>query len=216
MKQRTTFHVAGACFLLLFLVLGYIVKYRISLLAGFDQSITEMIRAPYPHWNAYQLFMTKFGNPLTVILVFLLVSFLLWWKKKRPEMIWLAVNFIAIAGIINPVIKLFVMCVRPTLEHLVVEHSYSFPSGHAAGSMILYGTLIFLIPVIIQKKVFRPLIQILLAFIIVSVGISRIYLGVHFPSDILGGFLLSLSWLCFTYPIYRTQKEKWLNTQKTS
>lgn len=49
MKQRTTFHVAGACFLLLFLVLGYIVKYRISLLAGFDQSITEMIRAPYPH-----------------------------------------------------------------------------------------------------------------------------------------------------------------------
>ena len=42
MEQRTTFHVAGACFLLLFLVLGYIVKYRISLLAGFDQSITEI------------------------------------------------------------------------------------------------------------------------------------------------------------------------------
>ena len=57
-------------------------------------------------------------------------------EEKRPEMIWLAVNFIAIAGIINPVIKLFVMRVRPTLEHLVVEHSYSFPSGHAAGSMI--------------------------------------------------------------------------------
>ena len=87
----------------------------------------------------------------------------------------------------------------------MVEHSYSFPSGHAAGSMILYGTLIFLIPVIIQKKVFRPLIQILLAFIIVSVGISRIYLGVHFPSDILGGFLLSLSWLCFTYPNHPNQ-----------
>lgn len=208
MKRSTTFHVVGACFLFLFLALSYMVNFHIALLSSFDQSITAIIRTDYPNWNAYQLFMTKFGNPLTVILVFLLISFLLWWKKKRPELIWFVINFVAVAGIINPLVKQLVMRERPTLLHLVVEHSFSFPSGHAATSMILYGTLLFILPGIMQKNNFRPLIQLLLAFIIVSVGISRVYLGVHFPSDILGGYLLSLSWLFLTYPFYKTLRQK--------
>ncbi|EOH93473.1 phosphatase PAP2 family protein [Enterococcus villorum] len=208
MKQKTTFQVVGSCFFVIFLGLGYIVKYHLSLLSGFDQSLTTLIRTTYPNWNDYQLFMTKFGNPLTVILIFLFVSFLLWWKKKKTELIWFALNFISVAGIINPLIKLLIMRERPTLLHLVSEHSSSFPSGHATTSMILYGTLLVILPVILQKNLLRSLLQLLLAFIIVSVGISRVYLGVHFPSDIIGGYLLSLSWLFFTYPLYKRQKEK--------
>ena len=143
---------------------------------------------------------------LTVIVVFLLVLAFLWWKKKQPELIWFSANFVVVAGIANPLIKLFVMRSRPVLPHLVVEHSYSFPSGHSAGSMILYGTLLFLLPSLIKKKWLATLLQLLLAFIIVSVGVSRIYLGVHFPSDILGGYLLSLSWLFLTYPTYKAKK----------
>lgn len=98
------------------------------------------------------------------------------------------------------------MRARPTLGHLVVEYSYSFPSGHAATSMILYGSLILILPALMQKKYLRSLLQLILAFIIINVGISRVYLGVHFPSDILGGYLLSLSWLFFTYPFYKAKK----------
>ncbi|WVT91699.1 phosphatase PAP2 family protein, partial [Enterococcus durans] len=58
------------------------------------------------------------------------------------------------------------------------------------------------------EKGIATLLQLLLAFIIVSVGASRIYLGVHFPSDVLGGYLLSLSWLFLTYPTYREKKEQ--------
>lgn len=104
-------------------------------------------------------------------------------------------------------IKLFFMRERPSLAHLVVETSYSFPSGHAAGSMILYGSLLFLLPAFVQRTL-RTLLQLLMMFIIVSVGISRIYLGVHFPTDIIGGYLLSLSWLCLTYPVYREKENK--------
>lgn len=208
MKRKTTFHVVGTLFLLLFFILGYIVKYRINLLSGFDQIITKIIRTPYPDWNHYQLFITKFGNALTVIVVFLLVLAFLWWKKKHTELIWFATNFVMVAGVINPLIKLFVMRLRPTLPHLVVEHSYSFPSGHSAVSMILYGTLVFLLPTLIKKKEIVTLLQLLLAFIIVSVGASRIYLGVHFPSDVLGGYLLSLSWLFLTYPTYKEKKNR--------
>ncbi|MGX7173274.1 phosphatase PAP2 family protein [Enterococcus ratti] len=209
MKQKSIFHIVGTCFLFLFLSLSYLVKYQPVLLSEFDQSITIFIRTPYPDWNTYQLSITKMGNSSTVILLFLIVSFLLWRKKKRPELIWLAVNFIIIAGIINPLIKLFVMRIRPSLVYLVVEYSYSFPSGHAATSMILYGSLLFILPTLIQTNSFRLLLQFFLAVIIITVGISRVYLGVHFPSDILGGYLLSLSWLFFTYPIYNNQKEKW-------
>lgn len=208
MKQKTTFHVVGTLFLFLFFILGYIVKYRINLLSEFDQTITKIIRTPYPDWNHYELFITKFGNALTVIVVFLLVLAFLWWKKKQPELIWVAANFVVIAGIINPLIKLFVRRLRPTLPHLVVEHSYSFPSGHSAVSMILYGTLLVLLPTLIKKKEIATLLQLLLAFIIVSVGASRIYLGVHFPSDVLGGYLLSLSWLFLTYPTYKEKQEQ--------
>lgn len=97
---------------------------------------------------------------------------------------------------------------RPTLEHLVTEHSYSFPSGHSTGSMVLYGTLIFLLPIFIQNKTLLHSLQFFLGLFILSIGVSRIFIGVHFPSDVLGGFSLGLAWLLLTYPIYKNAKDK--------
>lgn len=207
MNQNKSFRVTGSIFLVLFLTLSYFVKFHLSQLHSFDQFFTSIIRAPLPHWNAYQMMVTKLGNPLTVISIFVCLICFLWIKKKHIELIWLATNFILIAGVTNPLLKLFFMRDRPTLPHLVSESSYSFPSGHSTGSMILYGTLIFLLPYLINNKTVRILLQFILGLIILSVGISRIYLGVHFPSDVLGGYLLGLTWLCYTYPIYLKNKE---------
>lgn len=208
MKYKTSFQVTGSFFLVLFFILGWIVKFHLSWLSGFDQWFTDIVRASYPDLNSYQLFMTKFGNPLTVIILFACTALWMWYKKKRAETVWFVSGFIVIAGIINPLIKLFFMRERPSLTHLVVETSYSFPSGHAAGSIILYGSFLFLLPAFVQKRTLRTLLQLLMVFIIVSVGISRIYLGVHFPTDIIGGYLLSFSWLCLTYPVYREKRKQ--------
>lgn len=127
-------------------------------------------------------------------------------QEKRKELYWFIFNFVLVAGILNPLIKLLVMRDRPSLQHLVVETTYSFPSGHAATSMILYGTLIFLMPSLIKTREWAWMIQVLLGLLILSIGASRVYLGVHYPSDILGGYSLSLFWLCLTYPWYFQQR----------
>lgn len=216
MTRKTYYPLAGAFFLFVFLILGAIVKIAPDQLNGFDQSITAVIRAPYPSLNQFFIWYTKLANPLTVAAFAVIAAGAMALKKHYIEALWLLINTAFTAGILNSLIKLFFMRERPTLEHLVVEHSYSFPSGHSTGSMLLYGTIIMLLPVFIKKKsLYRPL-QFLLGIGILFIGISRIYLGVHFPSDILGGFCFGLSWLLFTYPLYQKIQLGWRAKHKQS
>lgn len=216
MKRKTYYPLAGAFFLFVFIILGTIVKFAPDQLNGFDQSITAIIRAPYPSLNQFFIWYTKLANPLTVAVFAVVAAGAMALKKHYIEALWLLINTAFTAGILNSLIKLFFMRERPTLEHLVVEHSYSFPSGHSTGSILLYGTIIMLLPVFIKRKsLYRPL-QFLLGIGILFIGISRIYLGVHFPSDILGGFCFGLSWLLFTYPLYQKIQYSWYAKHKQS
>lgn len=132
MKNKRIFQISAASCFLLFLALSLLVLFRVDLLSSFDQTLTHWIRIPYPDWNPFQRLITTFGNAITVILVFGLVALWLWFKKKRKELYWFTLNFVLIAGILNPLIKSLVMRDRPSLQHLVVETTYSFPSGHVS------------------------------------------------------------------------------------
>ncbi|MGX7133449.1 phosphatase PAP2 family protein [Enterococcus songbeiensis] len=203
MKNKVYTQFIGSCFLLLFVFLGYVVKFYPQWVSGFDSVLTDLVRSPYPHWNDFYLWITKFGNPSTVIILTLAFLIVLAIGKRYAETAWLGIGVLGIAGILNPLIKLVFTRERPTLLHLVTEHSYSFPSGHSTGSMVLFGTLIFLVPALFTSTTARWIARIFLGFIILAIGISRIYLGVHFPSDIIGGYSLGLGWLFLTYPLYQ-------------
>lgn len=126
-----------------------------------------------------------------VILVLLLVIF----KNKKD--IWVGIHLLIIQGI-NRFIKALVKRARPPqIYHLVHETNYSFPSGHSMSAMAGYGLLI----IEVQKSSlkYKTIIKIFLAIMIFLIGLSRIYLGVHYFSDVIGGFLLSLSYLLFIY-----------------
>ncbi len=209
MKHKLYYQFAGSCFLLIFVFLGYVVKFYPQWLSGFDSFFTQLIRGPYPDWNTIYLTITKLGNPPVIAGIAVVAVALLLWRRRYTETLWLAINVIGIAGIGNSLIKLAFMRQRPTLEHLVTETSYSFPSGHSTGSMILWGTLLLMLPGLIKNKPLRLLLQVTCGMLILCVGISRIYLGVHFPSDILGGFCLGAGWLLLSYPIFDERRFIW-------
>lgn len=209
-KNKLYYQFAGSCFLLFFTFLGYTVKFYPQWLKPFDTWVIEQIGSLRPQLTSFFLWITQFANPLTVVLLGLALLFVLLYGKQYAEVIWLSGGVIGIAGVLNPLLKLFFNRTRPsTLAPLITEHSLSFPSGHATASMVLYGSLFFLLPLFIDSKFLQYALRSLLVLIILSIGVSRIYLGVHFPTDIIGGFSLSLSWLLLTFPIYQEKRFIW-------
>ncbi|WP_339149734.1 phosphatase PAP2 family protein [Sutcliffiella sp. BMC8] len=119
----------------------------------------------------------------------------LWLKKRDVLGVLFFILAVAGGGIFIFVLKYFFQRERPSLAPEYDGNGYSFPSGHALGSFILYGFIIYLIGR--EKRYFkvRVLAIALLSLLIISVGLSRVYLQVHFPSDILAGYAVGLIWL---------------------
>ena len=95
---------------------------------------------------------------------------------------------------------------RPSKFQIISEKGYSFPSGHSMVSMAFYGLLIYLIYKYIKNKKLKYSLIVTLSILIFLIGISRIYLGVHYASDVIAGFCISLSYLM----IYINVLKKWV------
>lgn len=209
MKNKLYYQFAGSCFLVVFMFLGYVVRFYPTWISGFDQTLTKVVRSSYPTLNSFFIWYTKFANPITVTVLTLSLVFLFLQRKYYAETLWLLINTVFFAGVANSAIKHLFMRARPTLEHLVTETSYSFPSGHSTASVLLYGTILLLLPQFIKKRTIYVPLQIVLGVSIFIIGVSRIYLGVHYPSDVVGGFCFGLAWLLMGYPIYLEKRFVW-------
>ena len=136
-------------------------------------------------------FITNFGG--AIFLSIATIALLLLIKNKK---IGLSIfSNIVIITILNQLLKRILRRPRPTEFRIVEETGYSFPSGHSMVSMAFYGYLIYLIYRYIKNKYVKWTLITILSILICLIGISRIYLGVHYTSDVLGGFLLSISYL---------------------
>lgn len=203
MKDKLYWKFAGSCCLVLFMIIGYIVKFYESTFSGIDTFVTHLIRNNMTSGKTnFFLWITKFGSVFTIAFLMILLIAFLYKYKYKVEIVWLIINVALVGGVGNVVIKLLFLRQRPDLQHLVTETSSSFPSGHSMCSMLFYGTLIIILTKLIENKTILRVSQIILALLICLIGTSRIYLGVHYPTDVLGGFLLGASWLFFSYPYY--------------
>ena len=107
-----------------------------------------------------------------------------------------AVNLVCVVAL-NTVLKYLVQRPRPDGFRLISESGYSFPSGHSMVAMAFFGLLIWMVWRYHRRDVMRVVWCALFVLVIVMVGVSRIYLGVHYASDVLAGFCVSLVWLVF-------------------
>jgi undecaprenyl-diphosphatase len=123
-----------------------------------------------------------------------LALFLAW----RREWHWLMTFLIAVPGgmLLNAVIKEIIHRPRPHFSDLVLTlTTYSFPSGHAAAATLFYGFLATYVIVHLRAWRWRVLVALIALFVIVAIGLSRIYLRVHYLSDVLGGMTEGVAWL---------------------
>lgn len=114
--------------------------------------------------------------------------------KNRKISFSIILNLV-IATILNIILKNIVQRPRPDEYRLITETGYSFPSGHSMVSMAFYGYFIYLTFKYLKNKKLKVLLIIFLSILIILIGITRIYLGVHYTSDVIAGFLISICYL---------------------
>ena len=166
-------------------------------IAAFDGAFTASLRESTAHPTLVMFrFATHLGDPAFLIALSTIVALVLLWKRQR---LLTAIWIIATAGngLLTRVLKALFERTRPIHEHgLVMYEGWSFPSGHASGSLAVYTMLLY---VVLRGREPRwwhlPVIVAAMALILI-VGFSRVFLQVHYLSDVLAGYLVATSWLC--------------------
>ncbi|MCM3003443.1 phosphatase PAP2 family protein [Priestia koreensis] len=191
MKQRGKDGVYIIASLVLFICLLAI--FKLEWVQALDQSITDaMFNKRGDEFTALFVFMSTLGSWKVTGVIGIIICLYLLVKKQNHAASLLAIIYI-MSRVLNWIVKELVHRPRPTVEHLVAASSYSFPSGHAMNSMSFFGFILVLILYYQKRSVGRALACILLGIIIFLIGLSRIYVGVHFFTDVLAGFALGFT-----------------------
>ncbi len=178
-------------------------------LSQFDQVLISTIQGfESPTLTIVMNFFTFIGSfPSVFVISLFAVLFLYFVLKHRIELILFASVVIG-TPIINLILKQIFHRARPDLHRLIEIGGYSFPSGHAMNAFAVYGILAFLLWRHIPSCLGRTTLFLISSGFIFMIGISRIYLGVHYPSDIIGGYLASGFWLSMAIWFFKRYKER--------
>lgn len=153
--------------------------------------------------NNFFKIITQFGSAIVLIIITILCVIFIRDKKYK---ILVPANLVTIA-IINIVLKNFFLRPRPNELRLIEETGYSFPSGHAMASTAFYGLLIYIVHEKVENKILRNTICIMLGLLILLISISRIYVGVHYTSDVIAGTCFSIAYLILITRLIKSQND---------
>ena len=172
----------------------------------FDLPIYQLVMMIFPPNVSLTIIMkmiTTLGSTLVIISGILCVAILI--KNKKYFIIFSLANLIGV--LLNNLIKIIVRRPRPTTTMVLTsENTYSFPSGHSMMSMIFYGLIIYYVIKNMKNKKMKTLLVSLLSCIIFFIGISRIYLGVHYATDVLAAHIIGLLYLIIFIKIINKKK----------
>ena len=148
-----------------------------------------------PILTSFMKLVTKLSNTVFVASAILILIIVFYYILKKKKIAYLLAGNLMFIVLLNQIIKFMIRRDRPIGFRLIEETGYSFPSGHAMVSMAFYGLLIYIIKHLIKNKKLRIFLITLNVAIILLIGISRVYLGVHYLSDVVTGYSISLIYL---------------------
>lgn len=174
-------------------------------ITNFDNEIYTFISSFIsPGITTFAKIITTIGSAYVIIPVCIILIIIF---RKSIEKILIPLNLV-ITFVANQLLKRIIARPRPNLYRLVEETGFSFPSGHSMISMAFYGFIIYLIYRKVKNLYIKWTLCITLSILIVLIGITRIYLGVHYASDVIAGFFISIAYLTlFTNVIKNKIKE---------
>lgn len=209
MKDKQTYFTKGSFALLLFVIIGYMVKFHPEMLVNFDQPIQTAIRGDLPEFLTLLFRAITHLIDIPIIITWVLIVAFIFYRKQWKMESFLMLGNLALAGILIVTFKNIYQRPRPEILHLVDEKGFSFPSGHSLAVTIMVGTLIVIFSQRIKDKLWKRIVQILLGFYLLSVLVSRVYLGVHYPSDVLASLCVGLGVLFIEFPFYDKLRFQW-------
>lgn len=161
----------------------------------FDHTIIDWVQGQIsPRLTAVMKLFTFLGSTTALVVVLFISVAIMIRQKKKWEALFLVISMIG-AVLFNQWLKILFHRERPTLHRLIEETGYSFPSGHSMVSFVFYGMLGVLIYMFLVSKLPKIMLTISFVFLVIMIGVSRIYLGVHYPSDVIAGFSAGGAWL---------------------
>ncbi|QUL57471.1 phosphatase PAP2 family protein [Paenibacillus tritici] len=197
-------------FLLAFIVIAALVK--LGGAGGFDRAVIRFVQSmESPPLTTLAKGLSLVGSSKLAIGISLLTMIILFFAlKHRLELalfLWVGLG----SQLLNTLLKLWFHRERPSIHRLIEQAGYSFPSGHSMAAFSLYGVIAYLLWRHMHSRTERFLLILFAVLMTGGIGWSRIYLGVHYPSDVIGGYAASGAWLMLSAAIfeaYRNYKER--------
>ncbi|WP_244364300.1 phosphatase PAP2 family protein [Paenibacillus cellulositrophicus] len=182
--------VLGVLFVIMMVLVGA------DRIAWFDQSIIYAVQGMENEGlTRIMKGFTFLGSSLVATLLSVIAFLFLWLVLRHRKELLMFLLSVGGSEIWNIIIKNWMHRQRPNTHRLIEISGFSFPSGHSMAAFALYGTLTYLLWRHIPALAGRIAMIVIGVALTLLIGISRIYLGVHYPSDVFGGYLASATWL---------------------
>ncbi len=173
----------------------------------FDEGVTDFFFAlRSPGFTSIMTFITDMGNVIAYLIWLPVIFFVLYFAKREWSRSIEAMVILLSSFLLNIALKAYYGRVRPDPQYWLVdltEGSLSYPSGHSMTAMAFYGFIIYLVHRYPINTALTTLLSLLFGALILMIGITRIYLGAHFPTDVVAGFVAGFAWLVLSISTLR-------------
>lgn len=210
-KRQPAYLLIGACITAtLFAILIAGVLNNFGYIHAIDQAgFRGALAVRNPGLTALVVPLTNFGNPLVVTILSIILALIFAMRRQWTLFSFVAVNMMGINAV-NYIVKNIVERVRPfnadaTVHNLVAASGWSFPSGHSTGAVLLYGTIIVCAAALVQKRWQVNWLRGISVFLLITIPLSRIYVQVHYPTDVLAGLCLGATGLFLSLYFFDTE-----------